>query len=440
MGVSRVSVALVAVVAGTMLTTMAGAARAQTEQDAVVSANPADWTPKLPNDVHSTATYAFAQVGDTMYAGGQFSSANGLPRHNILAFNATTGVMTTFAPNVSGVVWGLAESPDGELYVGGTFSSINGVPRRGIAKIDLLTGAVDPTFVSPLNDSVYDVRYACGRLFVSGTFSKRLEVLDPVTGRDTGYLNLGISGSVGSNAGPTEVYRFAVDPTCTRLAGIGNFTTVSSQTRYRAFVVDLGDTSGSLDPWFYKPLTKSCASDVVDYLRGVDFSPDGTWFVIDGVGYVSKSGDLGQTVCDAAARFETSIPNPSRPTWINYTGGDSLHSVAITGAAVYVGGHQRWLDNPHGTDSAGPGAVSRPGIGAIDPATGKALTWDPRRTRGIGAKVLYATPAGLWVGSDTRDGGSLGCSKPGGVNDDDCTGQPLELHPGIGFLPLPSSD
>ena len=65
------------------------------------------------------------------------------------------------------------------------------------------------------------------------------------------------------------------------------------------------------------------------------------------------------------------------------TGGDSLYAVAVTGAAVYVGGHQRYLDNPNGTttrprpDRGGP-----VGIGALNPLTGKALPWNPTRTRG----------------------------------------------------------
>jgi hypothetical protein len=91
--------------------------------------------------------------------------------------------------------------------------------------------------------------------------------------------------------------------------------------------------------------------------------------------------------------------------------------VAITGPAVYVGGHQRWLDNPLGRDSAGAGAVERPGIGAIDPVTGMALPWNPTKSREHGTMVLYATPAGLWVGSD---GARFG----------------REDHAGIGFAPL----
>ena len=109
----------------------------------------------------------------------------------------------------------------------------------------------------------------------------------------------------------------------------------------------------------------------------------------------------------------------------------------VTGVAVYVGGHERWINNPQGSNNAGPGALSRPGIGAIDPKTGLALTWDPRRARGVGAKALYATSAGLWIGSDTSSGGALGCSAPGGPNHDDCAGKAQESHPGIGFLPLP---
>jgi len=274
-------------------------------------------------------------------------------------------------------------------------------------------------------------------LFVGGWFSRKLLALNPTTGADTGYLNLGISGSVTSSSTATHVYRFAVSPTCTRLAAIGNFTTVAGQTRSRAFMVALGTTSGSLDAWYYQPLTRMCAaSSLPVYLKGVDFSPDGSYFAIASTGFVPQSGDLFVTLCDATARFETAIARPARPTWINYTGGDSLHSVAITGVAVYVGGHQRWLDNPYGRDNPGPGAVSRPGIGAFNPATGKALSWNPTRTRGVGAKALFVTGAGLWVGSDTEYGGALGCSNPQGLNLDDCAGQPRELHPGIGFLPL----
>ena len=76
--------------------------------------------------------------------------------------------------------------------------------------------------------------------------------------------------------------------------------------------------------------------------------------------------------------------------------------MAATDVAVYVQGHQRWLDNPQGSNAPGPGAVSRLGIGAISPTTGLALAWNPTKERGVGGKDLYVTSQGLWVGSDTN--------------------------------------
>ena len=134
---------------------------------------------------------------------------------------------------------------------------------------------------------------------------------------------------------------------------------------------------------------------------------------------VATGGPNGTNgICDAAARFETANDSSTvEPTWINWTGGDTLWSVAVTGAAVYVGGHQRWLNNPYGNDSAGAGAVSRPGIGAINPVTGLALGWNPTKSRNDGTRALFATPDGLWVGSDGERFGR-------------------EDHAGIGFAPL----
>ena len=99
------------------------------------------------------------------------------------------------------------------------------------------------------------------------------------------------------------------------------------------------------------------------------------------------------------------------------TGGDTPHSVAVTGAAVYVQDHHRWLKNPQGNDSAGPGAVSRRGIGAIHLTTGLALPWNAPKPAAQGGQYFLATTTGLWVPSDSQKFNN-------------------EYHRGIAFVPL----
>jgi hypothetical protein len=143
--------------------------------------------------------------------------------------------------------------------------------------------------------------------------------------------------------------------------------------------------------------------------------------VLVSTGWVPKfESQIGTSVCDAAARFEFGIKKPTVPTWINYTGGDTLHSVDVTPAAVYVQGHNRWLDNPYGVDSPGPGSVQRRGIGAIDSVTGKALSWNPDKPAQQGGRAFLWSGTGLWVGSDSVTVGG-------------------EYHRGLAFFPLPAT-
>lgn len=50
------------------------------------------------------------------------------------------------------------------------------------------------------------------------------------------------------------MYKFAVSPDGTRLAALGNFTSVGEQARQRAFMLQLGSASATLSPWYYQTL------------------------------------------------------------------------------------------------------------------------------------------------------------------------------------------
>jgi hypothetical protein len=373
---------------------------------------------------------ALARRGNTIYVGGAFNQlvdSNGVHRARYLAaIDATTGQVTPFRVRLDGPVLALAVRR-GALYIGGTFKSVRGHARHALAKVDARTGKVDRRFDAKLaSGDVKDLDFARGRLIAGGSFPGYLRSLSRTTGRPTKYLSLRIRGKVHPAATPTTVFRFDVSPSERRLVAVGNFARVQRQGRERAFMVNLRARRTSLSRWYYPPLTQDCGGRVPARrlaLSDVDFAPDGTYFVVGATGGAvprNRPDLIGTAICDAAARFETRVLHPTKPTWINYTGGDTIWSVLTTGAAVYVQGHFRWLDNPLGRDSAGPGAVSRRGIGAIDPQTGAALEWNPDKPARRGGRALLADSRGLWIGSDSEM-------------------LAREPHLGLGLLPLPTA-
>ncbi len=398
-------------------------------QPDVVSDNPVDWTPQLTYDGTGPRPRvdAMAQTGSTLYAGGLFSGVQDAAgrihsRTNMMAFDASSGdVRGTFRPAVDGNVFAVEAAADA-VYIGGSFKSVNGTPRPAIAKLDPVTGALDPSFNPPFKGGrVNEIKLLDGRLIVGGSPGRKLIALNPATGKNTGYIRLPIKDKISGSWGGVAVYQFAVNPAGTQLVATGNFRTVDGQARTRFFMVDLGQNNATLSPWYYDAFAKPCTSTHprrIAYLQGVDYSPNGSYFVVTATGQIPVKDDRGVTVCDAAARFD--VADDTKPAWINYTGGDSVWSTAATGSAVYVQGHFKWLDNPNGSASKCPEnetCAFRRGAGAIDPVSGKALPWNPNKPARIGGKDFLATTAGLWIGSD-----SVKIKR--------------EPHRGIGLMPL----
>jgi hypothetical protein len=297
-------------------------------------------------------------------------------------------------------VYALAPGAGNTVYLGGAFSVVDGVAQRGIAQVRLDDGSRVPGFTATINHG--DVRSLAGSgpwLYVGGTFT-RIGGADRVAlarlSAATGAADTGFDAQLGApHLHRVRVEDLAVSPDSSRLVAIGAIELAGGLRRPQLVMVD--NATGRVADWYTGAYASPCFDGYDTYLRGVDFAPDGSYFVVVSTGH--KSGpDL---LCDTAARFATAGTGAHQPVWVNHTGGDSLFAVAVTGAAVYVGGHQRWLDNPYGQKSAGPGAVKRPGIAAIDPATGRALAWNPTRARGAGVRALVACSAGLLVGSDT---------------------------------------
>lgn len=389
-----------------------------------------DTTPRVVDDavVPESGVRELHQVGSLMYAGGEFhqvlnaARTASYTRHNLFSFDADTGEVTDWAPAVDGAVYAMEPSAGGRyLYVGGNFRTFDGVAANGLVRYDLSRQRVDPTFHSAVPATqVSDLQLVDGRLFVSGILPGGIASVDRVTGARTTYLD-GVQATGEETGYRTRVYRFAVNPARTRMVVIGSFTALGGYARQQAAMVRLRDTAARVSPWKSPRWNRDCNQHLRWYTRDVDWSPDGRYFVIvtSGAGYPGT-----RRLCDTMSRWSPVEATGQQPAWINYSGGDTFHSVNVTDRAVFAAGHIRWLDNPLGQDSKGPGAVDRLGMGAVDPTTGKALSWNPTKSTegGLGAYDLYFTGRGLWVAHFER---YLGTGPNG-----------RELHEGLGLLPF----
>ena len=113
-----------------------------------------------------------------------------------------------------------------------------------------------------------------------------------------------------------------------------------------------------------------------------------------------------EPACDTTNRFELNdLTNTDvKPTWTNYTGGDSITQVATSDHAIYIGGHFRFLNNNLGSDGVGgPGSQDRRGLAILDPLNGLVIQgWrSDRSPRGVGTFALAIEPEGLYIGDDT---------------------------------------
>ena len=397
-------------------------ARAGAFQGKVVSSTPATYTP----DINDGVVYSINQVGSRVIVGGDFTnesqhaSSTVVHQSYVFAFDATTGVIDPgFTPVLDGHVEGVEPGPSADtVYLTGFFNTVNGVKSKTVTLLDTTTGAIVPGFKPPVfNGAGFSVKYAGSHLYVGGTFStvggvahSGVVALNPTTGAVTSYVTVQLTGhhnyngSSGAN-GAVGPRAMSISPDGRSLIVIGNFKNADGVQHDQIVWLDLSGSAAAVKSnWNTLQYTAACFAGSYDtYMRGIDWSPDGSYFVTVATGGSGTNSDGTRSLCDAAARFEVGGSGTNvKPTWIDYTGQDTLLSVAITGTAVYVGGHERWLNNANANDHPGTGSVPRPGLAALDPANGLPLAWNPgRNPRGAGAYALFASAAGVYVGSDT---------------------------------------
>ncbi|GAA4753683.1 hypothetical protein GCM10025783_28240 [Amnibacterium soli] len=241
----------------------APAAPADALTAADVSAASAVTADALPTVQVNGVVWAQKIVGDTVYVGGSFTTAQPagaaagvgtVSRTNLLAYDLNTGALkTAFVPVTNGQVRAITASPDGsQIWVAGDFNQVNGLSRPFVAALDPTTGAPTSFRIVP-NAPVYGIAISGSTVFFGG-----------------------------------------------------NFTAVNSTTRTRAASVS---TSGTLLPF---------APAVPDQtVRAVVVSPDGSKVVLGG-SFTSLNGSTSSG--QASARSARPPARPCRSRWRTASG------------------------------------------------------------------------------------------------------------------------
>jgi hypothetical protein len=384
-----------------------------------------------------------------MYAVGSFSrisqGGSTYQRYNVFSFSATAPYrVTSWTPNVNGTVNSIALTSDcGHAYIGGSFSTVAGSSADNIAEISTSSNSLVQGFAHRASGPVDTVlRTPNGHLLVGGLFSGingsgrgYYVSLNLSSGQDDGYLRLQVSGHYvfpGADTNRTSVYNQQLSPDGGHVLAEGVFTRVQGNARQQIFMLNLAGRRGNVSDWNSSEFSHFCAADHPYYIKAAAWSPDGSAVYTASTGYHpegwAKTFPL-TGLCDAVAAFPATRTSGLPQEWVNYTGCDSLLSVAADSSDVYVGGHERWASNGRGCNDGGSGSVTAPGMGGFT-HSGGVLTAPGGHTglysrgRGLGADDMLVTRSGLWIASDNLDG------------TDTCGG--ASGHAGICFLPYPA--
>jgi hypothetical protein len=284
-----------------------------------------DFNPNITDGAVSALYYDSTE--DVLYAGGTFTTVNGVTNRNRLAsFNILDGLVTSFNPNLNSSVLGL-NGNGGYLYVGGQFTTINGgsTTINRIAKFDLSDGS----FVSGFNPNIADgavYSFAFDNqndlVYAGGTFTN----VNGSTPRNrlAGFnISNGNVNSFNPNVGTSTITSIALTPDANTLYVGGAFTTVNgSVTRNRLASFNTSDgIVTDFDPNFNSTVNVINLSNGSLHVGGAFSSAGGD---ISFIRFISFSDNIPPVVSISAPSVLSTITGPVTYT-ISFSGADEIN-------------------------------------------------------------------------------------------------------------------
>lgn len=268
-------------------------------------------------------TAALSDDGTTLYLGGRFNTANGVPRRRAAALALPSGAVTSFNPDVDGIAVQAIDQRGSKVVIGGQFSRVGGLPRTNLARLDATTGAADLLWAPNPNKQVRDVDIlANGNVIAAGQFDS-LGLLTPRR-----YLAELDTNGVATSWDPSPssfVYQGVLDAT---------------ESTYYAAILGPGGGGGNAVEAFTRAGNgaRRWRTNTNGDVQALDLSPDGKTVYAGGhFGTVSTGGSTVATrERMMALRAVDGVLLPWRPRLD--TAGTGVFAVLATTEGVDIGG------------------------------------------------------------------------------------------------------
>ncbi|MEO5833181.1 MAG: cell surface protein, partial [Nakamurella sp.] len=309
-----------------------------------------------------------AIVGNTVWAGGQFTNARPAgaaagtqltTRNNLLAYNlATGGLITSTAPSLNAQVKAVAVSPDKtRVYVGGAFTTANGIKHNRIAAYDAATGAIINSFAPNVDATVNAIVATNTTVYVGGIFSTggglsrpKLAAFSASDGKPTTW----------APAADANVNAMVLSPAGQIIVG-GAFKNINGSPAYGLAAIDAA--SGALVPWNANTKIQNAGSQAAI----LSLTTDGK--AVYGTAYhFGAGGNLEGTF--------SADPATGDVQWVEDCHGDTYDAYS-DGTQVYTVSHAHYCGNLGGFFQSDPWAINmRHALAFTGTATGT-LQHDP---------------------------------------------------------------
>jgi hypothetical protein len=329
--------------------------------------NVSSWTPSTDERVLHICAY-----GGKVLIAGYFGSSGLVSRNNAAAIDLTTGLPTSWNPNLNNWVQSIVHTGNA-VAVGGSFTQVAGnKPLSYLVLVDDTLGAVAVTAPAP-NGTVYAMSYANGTLYVGGAFGK------------LGATYQAYLGAINPVSGSVVTWSPKVDYQVNKIASFGNaiyfagsFDSVNSVYRYGLASVDA--VTGTLNPWNPSP------NNMVSSLA---MSP----------GAVYVGGNFTQIGATPVSRSHLAAIDPTTgnaTSWNPGTIDAQVGAIATSTPMIVVGG---WFSTI--------GSSSRTGLAALDPSSGSVLPWNPGLSQYATVYAVTLSPSAILAGGSFTAAGNI---------------------------------